>query len=176
MLVLPSRGSHRGATPLGRVPSPPPPADLETWNPTKRWPVCFGLLTKPAPMALVRCSFTPPRLWCGSCPSSLALRKEFGLEAIELNQCAFGRRPKDWDPTSGDVRTLLPTTILTNCSFLRMLNEKCVDVARHTHGNSLKGDQACELCDDLKSCMAAAVRTAWLNGARPEPKAFPSDF
>ena len=105
-----------------------------------------------------------------------ALTKEFGLESIEFNQCAFGRRPKDWDPSSGDVRTLLPTTVLTNCSFLKLLNKKCADVSRRSHGSSAGGDLASELCMDLKACMAACTRTAWLLGARPEPKPLPADL
>ena len=52
---------------------------------------------------------------------------------IELDQCAWVKRPGDWEPQDGDVRTKKGTRLITNNPFLRVVAKRCVDVVAHLH-------------------------------------------
>ena len=72
------------------------------------------------------------------------------IYVIEIDQCAFGKRPSDWHPDSGDVRVRKPTLIVTNNPFLATtLNKRCFDVPLHEHKNGHRHRrQWSEACDD----------------------------
>ena len=96
---------------------------------------------------------------------------------IVLDQCAFGKRPGDWDPTQGDVRTLKGTAILTNNGYLRSLQKRCADTVKHYHravlGKSNTGEnrsaESAAYPQQLAAGYAMSTRTAWLHGTRPSP-------
>jgi len=97
---------------------------------------------------------------------------------VDLDQCAFGKRPSDWVPTQGDVRTLKPTRLLTNNPFLLALARRCADVPKHVHqqvmgssaGGTNRSADAASYPKAMAVTYALAVRTAWLKGAKPEKK------
>ena len=101
-----------------------------------------------------------------------------GTVAVDLDQCAWGKRPVDWGPSQGDVRTLRGTQDLTNNSYLKILQRRCADTAAHHHqqvmGTSSAGSSraadAASYPEHLAVACAAAAWTAWLRGLSPEPR------
>ena len=119
------------------------------------------------------------RLW--RLPLVLFLLEVVGIFVFEVDLCAFGKRPDDWNPTHGDVRVKKSLRIMTNNPYLRNINRRCVDVEGHTHeptiGNSSLGKSrslhSSEYPVGFGRTYAAMLRTAWAIGVNPVRKEVP---
>ena len=99
---------------------------------------------------------------------------------IDFDQCAWGKRPGDYEVEEGDVRTMSGTRMVTNNPYMKSLAKRCVDVVRHSH-RAATGGTATKQCEKhtsvyprfMAAAYALATRTAWLKNARGEPSALP---
>ena len=109
------------------------------------------------------------------------LNKLPGVFMLDLDMCAYGKRPADWYPTDGDVRVMGATTLLTNNPYLERLRKRCCDIALHEHKVVLDSVKATDhspsmkrsvdksaYCIGFSRAYAHAIRLAWLNKARPD--------
>ena len=107
-----------------------------------------------------------------------------GVFCIELDQCAWVKRPGDWEPQDGDVRTKKGTRLLTNNPFLRTLEKRCADVVAHEHqivnGQSRNGNsrsaEASAYPEMMARAYAQAVREAWVHNSRPAAAVIPGSL
>ena len=119
----------------------------------------------------------PSRVW--RLPLVLFLLTLPGIFLVEFDQCAWVKRPGDWDPAHGDVRTKKCTYMLTNNPHMRVLGKKCADTGPHTHetvmGLSRTGEkrsaESAEFSKLLAKVYASATRAAWLQGSKPAKQA-----
>ena len=69
-----------------------------------------------------------------------------------------GKRPSDWTPDRGDLRTLRGTRLVGNNPFMRVLERRCSDTGKHSHraviGESDLGES--------RASEAAAYPSKWL--------------
>ena len=118
----------------------------------------------------------PSRAWF--LPFIQTLKTMQGILTLELDQCAWGKRPGDWDPVrEGDVRTKKATTILTNAFYFKRIEKKCADVTAHEH-RAIEGTSGTGVPRSVEGseyprafCIeyALGVRAAWLQGVSPAP-------
>ena len=64
----------------------------------------------------------PSRLWLLPFISYI-LKVCHGVFIIDLDQCAWVKRPGDWEPHHGDARTKKGTRLITNNPYLRTLKK-----------------------------------------------------
>jgi len=101
-----------------------------------------------------------------------------GLAFYDFDQCAYCKRPDDWDASQGDVRTLKATRLISNNTYLQGLVRKCADVVKHQHraviGKSTTGisrsADAGAYAPLMATTYASCVRTPWLRGVQPTPR------
>ena len=94
-----------------------------------------------------------------------------GLAFYDFDQCAYCKRPDDWDPSQGDVRTLKSSRLISNNTYLQGMVRKCADVVKHAHraviGKSTTGQarsaDAGAYPPHMAINYAACVRTPWLS-------------
>jgi len=117
----------------------------------------------------------PSRCW--HLPLLIFILGLVGVYIIDLDQCAWCKRPGDWDPTQGDIRTRKSTRIITNNPYLRTLEKRCADVVAHSHRavEGLSGTgiprsvESGAYAEAMTLTYAQGLRTAWTHGARPDP-------
>ena len=115
------------------------------------------------------------RVW--ALPFMKYVTKGLDLVVVDPDQCAYGKRPSDWTPDQGDLRTLKGTRLIGNNPSMRALERRCSDTDRHSHraviGKSDLGEsrasEAAAYPKQMDSAHAFAVRTAWLRGISPVP-------
>jgi len=115
------------------------------------------------------------RVW--RLPIVLFLLSLTGMYLMDIDQCAWAKRPGDWDPSQGDVRTRKSTYILTNNPYLRIMEKRCADVVAHHH-RTVEGASATGVPRSVEAgayaeamCMtyAQGLYNSWTHGTRPEP-------
>ena len=117
------------------------------------------------------------RVW--QLPIMICLMSLDGVCVIDLQQRAWIKRPADWEPDHGDIRSMGVTRIFTNNHYMRILEKRCTDGVKHSHGSSVtsgavtsQSDVAC-FPELMTLTYALAVRSSWLQGSRPESMKLP---
>ena len=96
---------------------------------------------------------------------------------IKVDQCAWGKRPSDWNPVQGDIRTRGASIFLSNNPDLQSVGRRCTEVELHSHehvqgasatGTARSKDKA-EYPPAFCRAYAHALYLGWHRGHEPTP-------
>ena len=106
-----------------------------------------------------------------------ALALVTGVFFVDLDMCAFYKRPQFWTPADGDVRVQAPTRLVTNNPYLESLRRMCVDEERHKHAQAIGGipgatksnsEHKGQYSELFCRKYAIAIKTSYTQGFRPQ--------
>ena len=101
-----------------------------------------------------------------------------GIFLHEVDECAWGKRPSDWNSTQGDIRTQRSICIVTNCPTLNGVRRRCYEVATHTHraawgtdeSGAKRAKEAGAYPREMATALARGIRAAFLQKLTPTPQ------
>jgi len=120
------------------------------------------------------------RLW--NLPLVLFLMSLAGIRVIDLDGCAFGLRPPNWNVSSGDVRIQNPSKLITNLPHFEVLRKKCASAGPHKHERAIPwhdragpshSSHTSVYPQAFTTAYARAAVTAWKEGFEPIKHALP---
>ena len=100
-----------------------------------------------------------------------------GVWKVDFDDCAWGKRPSDWNPLQGDLRTFGPSMLITNNRSLSILQRGHGEVDPHEHETVLgqsrggtdrskdKAEYPRAFCEEF----ARSLRNGWLTKDRGVP-------